>query len=48
MATFVWTVFAVAVLIGIFVVCVAIVVAGVRLLEGWLGRRAPRERAHRA
>jgi len=48
MATFVWTVFAVIVLIGIFAACVISVVVLVRLLESWLARRASRHRVQRA
>jgi hypothetical protein len=48
MATFVWTVFAVIVLIGVFAACVISVVIGVRLLESWISRRAPSDRAQRA
>ncbi len=39
MATAIWTVFAVAVLIGVFAGCVVVVATGVRLLEGALEKR---------
>ena len=42
MATAVWTVFAVAVMIGIFAACVAVVAAGVRLFERALAKRGGR------
>jgi hypothetical protein len=39
MATVVWTVFAVGVMIGIFASCVVIVAAGTRFLENALAKR---------
>ena len=39
MATFIWTVFAVAVMIGIFATCVIVVAAGTRFLEYALAKR---------
>ena len=39
MATVVWTVFAVGVMIGIFASCVVIVAAGARFLENALTKR---------
>ncbi len=39
MATVVWTVFAVGVMVGIFASCVVIVAAGTRFLENALAKR---------
>jgi heme exporter protein D len=39
MATFVWTVFAVAAMVGMFAACVFVVAVGVRVLEGILEKR---------
>jgi len=39
MSTAVWTVFAVAAMVGIFAGCVVVVTAGVRVLENALARR---------
>lgn len=39
MATFIWTIFAIAAQIAIFAACVVVVAVGVRLLEGVLARR---------
>ena len=39
MATVVWTVFAVGMMIGIFASCVVIVAAGTRFLENALAKR---------
>ena len=38
MATFIWTLFAITAMIGIFAVCVVIVAIGTRMLEGALAR----------
>lgn len=43
MALAVWTVLALAALVGMFVACVIVVAAAIRVLEGVLARR--RERA---
>jgi hypothetical protein len=39
MATFIWTIFAVAIMIGIFATCVIMVATGTRFLEIALARR---------
>ena len=39
MSTAVWTVFAVGAMVGIFVSCVVVVTAGVRVLENALAKR---------
>jgi hypothetical protein len=39
MATFIWTTFAVAIMIGIFATCVIMVAAGTRYLENALAKR---------
>jgi len=39
MSTVVWTVLAVGAIVGMFVACVLVVTAGVRLLENALDRR---------
>jgi hypothetical protein len=39
MATIIWTLFAVAVMIGIFAGCVVVVAVGVRWFEGALAKR---------
>ncbi len=39
MATVVWTVFAVGIMIAIFAICVVIVAAGTRFLENALAKR---------
>jgi putative Ca2+/H+ antiporter (TMEM165/GDT1 family) len=39
MSTAVWTVFAVGAMIGMFAACVVAVVAGVRVLEGFVEKR---------
>jgi hypothetical protein len=45
MATILWTIFAVAMMIGIFASCVVVVAAGVRWLEGVLAKRRLRRTA---
>jgi hypothetical protein len=45
MATVVWTVFAVAIMIGIFAGCVFVVAAGTRFLENALAKRRQRSLA---
>jgi preprotein translocase subunit SecD len=45
MATVVWTVFAVGIMIGIFASCVVVVVAGTRFLENALTQRRQRSLA---
>jgi hypothetical protein len=47
MATVVWTVFAVGVMIGIFASCVVIVAAGTRFLENALAKRRQKSLALR-
>jgi hypothetical protein len=39
MATVIWTIFAVGIMIGIFTACVIVVAAGVRLLENHRAKR---------
>jgi hypothetical protein len=39
MLTALWTVFAVAVMAGVFAGCVIVVTIGIRLFENWLARR---------
>jgi hypothetical protein len=39
MATIVWTIFAAAVMLGVFAGCVVVVAAGVRAIEHALARR---------
>ena len=39
MATVIWTIFAVGIMIGIFAACVIVVAAGTRLLESRLEKR---------
>ena len=45
MATVVWTVFAVGIMIGIFAGCVFVVAAGARFLEDTLAKRRQRSLA---
>ena len=42
MLTAIWTLFAVAVMVGVFAACVIVVAVGIRVLEGWLARRQRR------
>jgi hypothetical protein len=39
MLTVIWTLFAVAVMVGVFAGCVIVVAAGIRVIEGWLAAR---------
>jgi len=39
MLTALWTLFAVAVMVGVFAGCVIVVAAGIRVLEGWVSTR---------
>ncbi|HEX7273094.1 MAG TPA: hypothetical protein VF420_13185 [Casimicrobiaceae bacterium] len=39
MLTAIWTLFAVAVMVGVFAGCVIVVSAGIRVLEGWFANR---------
>ncbi|HTR58744.1 MAG TPA: hypothetical protein VMM27_11260 [Casimicrobiaceae bacterium] len=39
MLTALWTLFAVAVMAGVFAGCVIVVATGIRLFENWLARR---------
>ena len=45
MSTAIWTVFAGAVMVGIFAGCVIMVAAGVRVLEGVVARRRQKQSA---
>ena len=45
MSTAIWTVFAVAAMVGIFGACVIAVTAGVRVLEGVFARRRQKQSA---
>ena len=45
MATAVWTVFAVAAMVGIFTGCVMAVAAGIRVLESALAKRRQKQAA---
>jgi hypothetical protein len=45
MATAIWTIFAVGIMIGIFAACVIVVAAGTRLLENRLEKRRRKSNA---
>jgi len=39
MLTAIWTLFAVAVMVGVFAACVIVVAAGIRMFEDWHAKR---------